>query len=45
MKIVTWNVNGKEFRTRGFDADQTESAIKATIKMLNIMENNNQTKI
>ncbi len=43
--VITWNVNGKEFRTRGFDADQTESAIKATIKMLNIMENNNQTKI
>lgn len=37
--IITWNVNGKEIRTRGFDADQTESAIKATIKILNIIEN------
>ena len=26
------------FRTRGLDADQTEAAIKATIKMLNIIE-------
>ena len=37
--IITWNVNVKEIRTRGFDADQTESAIKATIKILNIIEN------
>jgi len=28
------------FRTKGLDADQTESAIKATEKMLNIIENN-----
>jgi len=26
-------------RTRGLDADQTEAAIKATFKMLNIIEN------
>lgn len=26
------------FRTRGLDADQTEAAIKATVKMLNIIE-------
>ena len=25
-------------RTRGLDADQTEAAIKATIKMLNMFE-------
>lgn len=42
--IITWNVGGKEIRTRGFDADQTEAAIKATIKILNIIENNNTTK-
>lgn len=36
--IITWDFNGKEFRTKGLDADQTESAIKATEKMLNIME-------
>ena len=29
----------KVFRTRGLDADQTEAAIKATMKMLNIIEN------
>ena len=36
--IITWNYNGKEFKTKGLDADQTESAIKATEKMLNIIE-------
>ena len=30
--------DGKLIRTRGLDADQTEAAIKATIKMLNIVE-------
>jgi D-citramalate synthase len=37
--IITWNLNGKEFRTKGLDVDQTESAIKATEKMLNIVDN------
>ena len=36
--VITWNYNDKVFRTRGLDADQTEAAIKATIKMLNIIE-------
>ena len=36
--VITWNYNGKEFKTKGLDADQTESAIKATEKMLNIIE-------
>ena len=36
--IITWNLNDKEFKTKGLDADQTESAIKATEKMLNIVE-------
>ena len=36
--VRTWNYNDKVFRTRGLDADQTEAAIKATIKMLNIIE-------
>ena len=35
---LTWKLV-KEFKTRGFDADQTESAIKATERMLNIIEN------
>jgi D-citramalate synthase len=40
--IITWNFNGKEFKTKGLDADQTESAIKATEKMLNIVEGLNE---
>ncbi len=35
---ITWQMRGKEFRTRGLDPDQTMAAIKATIKMLNIIE-------
>ena len=38
--VITWNLNDREFKTRGLDADQTESAIKATEKMLNIVEKN-----
>ena len=37
--VITWTDNGKILRTRGLDADQTEAAIKATFKMLNIYEN------
>jgi D-citramalate synthase len=43
--VITWNFNGKEFKTRGLDADQTESAIKATERMLNIIENIEHTTI
>jgi D-citramalate synthase len=35
--VITWNFNGKEFKTRGLDSDQTVSAIKATQKMLNLI--------
>lgn len=38
--VITWNDNGHILRTRALDADQTEAAIKATLKMLNIFENN-----
>jgi len=38
--VITWNFRNREFRTKGLDVDQTESAIKATEKMLNIVENN-----
>ena len=34
---ITWEYKGQEYKTRGLDADQTSAAIKATIKMLNIM--------
>ena len=36
--IITWEFRGESFKTSGLDADQTEAAIKATIKMLNRIE-------
>jgi len=36
--IITWKFNEKVFKTRGLDGDQTVAAIKATIKMLNIID-------
>ena len=36
--VITWDNNGNVIRTHAVDADQTEAAIKATIKMLNIIE-------
>ena len=37
--VITWTMDdGRTLRTRGLDADQTDAAIKATIKMLNILE-------
>ncbi len=33
--VITWNNHGHTMKTRGLDADQTEAAIQATIKMLN----------
>ena len=37
---ITWRFNNKVFKTHGLDADQTEAAIKATVKMLNQIEGN-----
>ena len=37
ITTITWE-NGKTFKTRGLDPDQTVAAIKATIKMLNIIK-------
>ena len=39
--LITWDM-GREFKTRGLDPDQTAAAIKATMKMLNIIENDTQ---
>lgn len=39
--IITWKFDGKVFKTRGLDVDQTAAAIKATIKMLNMIEKGN----
>lgn len=36
--IITWKFKEKIFKTRGLDGDQTVAAIKATIKMLNIID-------
>ena len=36
--LITWRNGSKVIKTRGLASDQTESAIKATIKMLNIYE-------
>ena len=36
--VISWHYNGGILRTRGLDADQTDAAIKATFKMLNIVE-------
>jgi len=36
--IITWEVNGESFKTKGLDADQMEAAIQATLKMLNKIE-------
>ncbi len=37
--IISWEHEGASFKTRGLDGDQTEAAIKATLKMLNKIEN------
>ena len=37
--VISWHYKDGILRTRGLDADQTEAAIKATFKMLNIVEN------
>lgn len=36
--VITWK-NSREFKTKGLDPDQNTAAIKATIRMLNIIEN------
>ena len=38
--VITWEFNDREFKTKALEADQTEAAIKATEKMLNIIERN-----
>ena len=38
--IIEWQFEGHTYRTHALDADQTEAAIKATIKLLNIIEDN-----
>lgn len=42
--VITWK-NSREFKTKGLDPDQNAAAIKATIRMLNIIENEFQPGI
>jgi (R)-citramalate synthase len=39
--IITWQFDGKLFKTRGLNGDQTVAALEATEKMLNIIEESN----
>jgi len=36
---ITWDSSGHQIKTTGLDSDQAIAAIKATVKMLNIIEN------
>jgi len=36
--IITWELDGRQFKTRGFESDQQAAAITATLKMLNSIE-------
>ena len=36
--VISWEYKGREIKTRGLDADQSIAAIKATVKMLNQIE-------
>lgn len=38
VTTITWNLEGRIFKTRGLDSDQAVAAIKATTRMLNIIE-------
>ena len=42
--LITWDYNGKYFKTRGLDPDQLEAAIKATSRMLNLLEQQNSVE-
>ncbi len=35
--IITWQIEGREFKTRGLDAARLQAAIQATMKMLNML--------
>ncbi|MEX2567036.1 MAG: alpha-isopropylmalate synthase regulatory domain-containing protein [Cyclobacteriaceae bacterium] len=45
--VITWDFDGRIFKTKGLDSDQTIAAMKGTEKMLNILEQikiNNKTE-
>lgn len=42
--VITWK-NSREFKTKGLDPDQNTAAMKATIRMLNVIENEFQSDV
>ncbi len=42
--MITWDYKGVEIKTRGLAADQTQAAIEATIKVLNVIEEGTLTR-
>ena len=42
--MITWETETGTFKTRGLDSDQTASAIKATVRMLNIVHDQQEEK-
>ena len=38
IATITWESDSSQFKTKGLDSDQAVAAIKATIKMLNLIE-------
>jgi D-citramalate synthase len=42
--VISWVYKSRSFKTSGLDADQIEAAIKATLKMLNIIEDKDMNK-
>lgn len=43
--VITWKFDGKVFKTRALNVDQTVAAINATMKMLNMIESGNVPNI
>lgn len=43
--IITWEMDDRQFKTRGFESDQQAAAITATLKMLNLIEGKVQAKV
>lgn len=42
--VIAWDYKGVEIKSRGLAADQTEAAIEATIKVLNVIEEGSLTR-
>ncbi len=42
--VITWDYKGVEMKSRGLAADQTQAAIEATLKVLNVIEEGTFTR-